>query len=54
MQGLTDAAAAAANAAAAAAAPGVIDVPAVGATIVVGQPKIEGGTGGPNRVMALV
>lgn len=30
------------------------DVPAVGATIVVGQPKIEGGTGGPNRVMALV
>ena len=30
------------------------DVPAVGATIVVGQPKIQGGTGGPNRVMALV
>ena len=29
-------------------------VPAVGATIVVGQPKIQGGTGGPNRVMALV
>jgi len=30
------------------------DVPAVGATIVVGQPKIQGGSGGPNRVMALV
>ena len=30
------------------------DVPALGATIVVGQPKIQGGTGGPNRVMALV
>ena len=30
------------------------DVPAVGATIIVGQPKIQGGTGGPNRVMALV
>ena len=30
------------------------EVPAVGATIVVGQPKIQGGTGGPNRVMALV
>ena len=30
------------------------DAPAVGATIVVGQPKIQGGTGGPNRVMALV
>ena len=29
------------------------DVPAVGATIVVGQPKIQSGTGGPNRVMAL-
>ena len=30
------------------------DIPALGATIVVGQPKIQGGTGGPNRVMALV
>ena len=30
------------------------DVPAVGATVVVGQPKIKGGSGGPNRVMALV
>ena len=30
------------------------DVPAVGGTIVVGQPKIQGGSGGPNRVMALV
>ena len=25
------------------------DVPAVGTTIVVGQPKIQGGSGGPNR-----
>ena len=30
------------------------DVPAAGATIVVGQPKIRGGTGGPNRIFALV
>ena len=30
------------------------DVPSAGATIVVGQPKIEGGTGGPNRIFALV
>ena len=30
------------------------DVPAVGATVVVGQPSIKGGSGGPNRVMALV
>jgi len=30
------------------------NVPAVGATIVVGQPKVQGGTGGPNRVIALV
>ena len=30
------------------------DVPAVGATVVVGQPKIKDGSGGPNRVMALV
>lgn len=30
------------------------DVPPVGATIVVGQPKIQGGTGGPNRIFALV
>ena len=30
------------------------DVPALGATVVVGQPSIQGGSGGPNRVMALV
>ena len=30
------------------------DVPAIGSTIVVGQPKIKGGTGGPNRIFALV
>jgi len=30
------------------------DVPPVGATIVVGQPSIKGGSGGPNRVLALV
>ena len=30
------------------------DVPAVGATVVVGQPSIKGGSGGPNRVMALI
>lgn len=30
------------------------DVPAAGATIVIGQPKIKGGTGGPNRIFALV
>jgi kynurenine formamidase len=30
------------------------DVPAMGSTIVVGQPKIQGGSGGPNRVMALI
>ena len=30
------------------------DVPAAGATVVVGQPKIKDGSGGPNRVMALV
>ena len=30
------------------------DVPPVGATVIVGQPKIEKGTGGPNRVLALV
>ena len=30
------------------------DVPTTGATIVVGQPSIKGGTGGPNRTMALV
>ena len=30
------------------------DVPAVGSTVVVGQPSIKGGSGGPNRVMALV
>ncbi len=30
------------------------DVPAVGATVVVGQPSIQGGSGGPSRVMALV
>ena len=30
------------------------DVPVVGATIVVGQPSIQGGSGGPNRVLALV
>lgn len=29
-------------------------LPAVGATIVVGAPKIVGGTGGPSRIMALV
>ena len=29
-------------------------VPSHGATIVVGQPKIQGGSGGPNRVMALI
>jgi len=29
-------------------------VPSQGATIVVGQPKIQGGSGGPNRVMALI
>ena len=29
-------------------------VPAVGATIVVGAPKVRGGTGGPARVLALV
>lgn len=29
-------------------------LPAVGATIVVGGPKIEGATGGPSRVLALV
>ena len=26
----------------------------VGATVIVGQPKIQNGTGGPNRVLALV
>ena len=30
------------------------DVPATGATIVVGGPKIRGATGGPSRVLALV
>ncbi len=30
------------------------DVPATGATIVVGGPKIQGATGGPSRVLALV
>ncbi len=30
------------------------DVPPVGATVVVGQPSIKGGSGGPNRVLALV
>ena len=30
------------------------NVPTVGATIVVGQPKIQGGTGGSNRIFALV
>ena len=30
------------------------DVPALGATVVVGQPSIQGGSGGPNRVLALV
>ena len=30
------------------------EVPAIGATIVVGQPKIQDGSGGPNRVMALI
>lgn len=30
------------------------DVPAAGATVVVGGPKIEGATGGPSRVIALV
>jgi kynurenine formamidase len=30
------------------------DLPAVGATLVVGAPKIKGATGGPSRVMALV
>jgi kynurenine formamidase len=30
------------------------DVPAVGATIVAGGPKIAGATGGPSRVLALV
>ncbi|MEX2482687.1 MAG: cyclase family protein [Gammaproteobacteria bacterium] len=30
------------------------DLPAVGATMVVGGPKIEGATGGPSRIIALV
>ena len=30
------------------------DVPAVGATIVVGQPKIQGSSGGPDRILALI
>ena len=30
------------------------DAPPVGATVIVGQPKIQNGTGGPNRVLALV
>ena len=30
------------------------DVPTKGATLVVGQPSIKGGSGGPNRTMALV
>ena len=30
------------------------DVPAVGATVVVGQPKIKDGSGGPNLFMALI
>jgi kynurenine formamidase len=30
------------------------DVPTKGSTIVVGQPSIKGGSGGPNRTMALV
>jgi len=30
------------------------DVPPIGATIIVGQPKIKGATGGPNRVLAMV
>ena len=30
------------------------ETPAAGATVVVGQPKIQGGSGGPNRVIALV
>lgn len=30
------------------------DVPPIGATIIVGQPKIKGSTGGPDRILALV
>lgn len=30
------------------------DVPEAGATIVVGSPKVKGGSGGPSRIMALV
>lgn len=30
------------------------EVPASGATLVVGAPKIKGATGGPSRIMALV
>ena len=30
------------------------DLPAVGATLIVGAPKIQGATGGPSRVIALV
>lgn len=33
---------------------GLGDVPASGATIIVGAPKIVGATGGPSRIMALV
>ncbi|MBK5928144.1 cyclase family protein [Rhodobaculum claviforme] len=33
---------------------GLDDVPAAGATLVVGAPKFRGGTGGPARVLALV
>lgn len=33
---------------------GLDDVPATGATLIVGAPKHEGGTGGPARVLALV
>ena len=31
-----------------------VDLPAVGATLIVGAPKWRGGSGGPSRLMALV